>query len=121
MTLSWSHVTLQETHRLESVYILFGGDDALLEFFFNHKAAEPRLPAKQLLLAARELDSEQTQLIRAALDIWSGGGRATVADILKNLSDDHLTNFIKALCHLREIREPVLHGLIDIENPSFHV
>jgi hypothetical protein len=121
MPLAWSYVTLQQQHRLESVYILFGGDDELLEYFFNDRVAEPRLPAKDLLRGARKLGSEHSQLIRAALDIWNGGGRATVADMLKNLSDEHLTNFIKALCHLREIREPVLHGLIDIENPSFHV
>ena len=121
MSLSWSCVTLAETHRLEAIYILFGGDDSLLDFFFHHTEPRLRLPSVDLLKAATKLDAEEYFLVRAGAEIWNGEISSTIGGLVKRLDDDRLTNFIKAIVHLREIREPVLHGLIDIENPSFHI
>jgi hypothetical protein len=121
MSLSWSHATLAETRRLEAIYILFGGDDSLLDFFFHHTEPGLRLPTAALLKAAARLDAEEFQLVSVGVGIWSGTGGARVGDVVRQLDDDRLTNFIKSISHLREIRESVLHGLIDIESPSFHI
>lgn len=39
-----------------------------------------------------------------------------LADALETWDEENLTRFIRAVCHLAEIRNPVMHALIDDEN-----
>jgi len=121
MSLSWPGTSLSEAHLLKSIYILLGGDDRLLEFLFHRWEPKLRVGEDRLLKEAQALSSGERILIQAAVDLWSGNGGVRLGQLIDILDDGNMTNFIKSLCHLREIREPVLHGLIDIESPSFHI
>lgn len=116
---SWDTVSLGESHRLESIAILFNTDTLLMKFIFDFEKPRLRLNAEELLLQAKVLSSGEQLLVAAAIDIWCENGNFNFASALSALDDTNMSRLVRAICHLREIREETMHGLIDDQNGGF--
>ena len=116
LTFGWSSSSLSDSHRLIAIYRLLGGDDQLLKFLFDLRSPKLRLPPDALLAEAAGLSHDERLLVQAGIDLWCGQGRLNFADALETWDEENTTRFIRAVCHLAEVRTPVLHALIDDEN-----
>jgi hypothetical protein len=114
---SWEVVSLQDSRRLEAISLLFGGDERLLRFLFNFRRPELRKSRSALRLEASHFSAGERVLIEIAMDLWGRGGR--FSPIFDDLDATNLANLVRAVCHLREIRNEVMHALIDDENGGF--
>jgi hypothetical protein len=114
--LCWTTSSLAEAHKLEVVCRLLDACDHLLEFVFDPDLPRLRKSANDLNEAMTHLNHGEQLSVAAALDIWCGTGYFKLGKALREWTNDELTHFIQALCHLREIRNPVMHALIDDEN-----
>jgi hypothetical protein len=54
---SWEVMSFQDSRKLETISLLFGGDERLLRFFFNLSRPELRKPRSELLLDAKRLST----------------------------------------------------------------
>jgi hypothetical protein len=115
-TFGWSSSSLVDSHRLIAIYQLLGGDDRLLKFIFDLRSPKLRLPPEALFAEAAGLSHGERLLVQAGIDLWCGQGRLNFAEALETWDEENTTRFIRAVCHLAEVRTPVLHALIDDEN-----
>ena len=115
-TFGWPHSSLADSHRLIAIYRLLGGDDRLLKFIFDLRSPKLRLPPDALLAEAAGLSHGERLLVQAGVDLWCGQGRLNFAEALETWDEENTTRFIRAVCHLAEVRTSVLHALIDDEN-----
>jgi hypothetical protein len=116
---SWHTVSLSESHRLQTIAILLGTDRRLMKFLFDFKNPRLRLPTEELLKSSQCFSRGEQLLIAAAIDIWSEAGVFSFASALNHFDDTNMSRLVRAICHLREIREEVMHGLIDDQNGGF--
>ena len=116
---SWSTVTSAESHRLQAIDLLLGHDERLLRFIFNLKKPELRRDPGKLMVDALSLSHSEALLVRLAMDFWNGGGCTLFDEVLSTLDPRSLIRFVRALCHLKELRYGVMHALIDDENGGF--
>lgn len=116
VSFGWASSSLADSHRLIAVYRLLGGNDRLLKFIFDLRSPKLRLPPDTLLAEAAGLSHGEQLLVQAGIDLWCGQGRFNLADALETWDEEITTRFIRAVCHLAEVRNPVMHALIDDEN-----
>lgn len=116
MTFGWQYSSLSDSHRLVAIYRLLDGDEKLLQFLFDLREPKLRLSADCLLSEAECLSHGEKLLILAGIDLWCGEGHLDLGDALSTWDDKNFTHFIQAICHLKEIRNSVMHTLIDDEN-----
>lgn len=116
---AWEQASLVECRRLEAIDLLFRHDERLLRFLFDFSHPRLRVPSGALLREAKSLPKADEVLVSAAIDIWNGEGSTGFNRLLAALNDDELCSFVRALCHLKDIRNAVMHGLIDDENGGF--
>lgn len=116
---SWSAMSLQDSVKLQAISLLCGGDERLIRFIFNLKKPELRRDPGKLMVDALSLSQSEALLVRLAMDFWNGGGCTLFDEVLSTLDARSLIRFIRALCHLKELRYGVMHGLIDDENGGF--
>ncbi len=116
---SWDCITFQQSHLLETISLLTEADSELLRFIFNLRIPALRKPAKALLQEAAKLGSANQLVVQAAIDLWSGEGNTSFSNVLATWDSNQWVQFIRAICHLKEIREEVMHGLIDDQNGGF--
>lgn len=116
---AWHTVNLSESHRLQAIAILLGTDTRLMKFLFDLKSPKLRLPSADLIKHARCFSQGEQLLITAAIDIWNEDGGFNFAAALNGLDNTNVSRLVRAICHLREIREEVMHGLIDDQNGGF--
>lgn len=118
-TFSWFEASLSDRHRLEAIYLLMGGDDRLLHFVFDLDHPRLRLPANELLKQTQGWSRGEIFLVQAAIEFWTGSSCLRLGEAISRWDEINITRFIRALCHLCEIRNSVMHGLIDDENGGF--
>ena len=116
---SWDTVSLCESHRLEAIALLLNTESRLMKFLFDFSKPRLRCPVDELLQQARSLSHGEQLLVAAAVDIWCKQGKLDFAAALNVLDDTNMSQLIRSVCHLREIREEVMHGLIDDQNGGF--
>lgn len=116
---SWESVSISESHRLESIALLLNTDARLMKFLFDFSKPRLRLPVDELMQQTQGLSRGEQLLVQAAVDIWCGEGNFKFAAALNTLDDTNISRLIRSICHLREIREEVMHGLIDDQNGGF--
>jgi hypothetical protein len=116
LTFGWTCASLADSHRLIAIYRLLDGDDRLLKFIFDLRTPKLRLPPDALIAEAAGLSHGERLLVQAGIDLWCGQGRLNLAEALENWDEENTTRFIRAVCHLAEVRTSVLHALIDDEN-----
>ena len=116
---SWDCVSFPDSRRLETISLLIRANEPLLRFIFDLKRPRLRDDAKILLKEAQKLSSGERLLIQAAIDFWRGEGNTRLSDILRDWDTSNLVSFVRAICHLKSIREEVMHGLIDDEHGGF--
>jgi hypothetical protein len=114
---SWEVMSVQDSKRLEVISLLFDGDETLLRFLFNLRRPELRKTRSELLLEAQRLGTGERILIEIAMDTWDREGR--FSDVFNKLDGENLVRLVRAICHLKEIRNEVMHALIDDENGGF--
>ncbi|MFN8792318.1 MAG: hypothetical protein ACK5Y2_12765 [Bdellovibrionales bacterium] len=90
-----------------------------MKFLFDLKNPRLRLSSEELLQQSRVFSRGEQLLVAAAIDICSENGRFNFAEALNHLDDTNVSRLVRAICHLREIREEVMHGLIDDQNGGF--
>lgn len=115
-TFAWETVSLSQAHLLTCIYKLVGGDEKLLRFIFDLRKPKLRLASEDLLLEARAFSHGEQLLIQAGIDLWCGQGNLKLIEALETWDEANLTKFVQAICHFSEIRNPVMHALIDDEN-----
>ena len=98
-----SHNNLADAHIIQSISVLFGHDERLIEFFFHHKYPGPRLSSRELLNEAQDLRSCEWILMKVSLDFWDGSGGTTFNELIRILDEEQLTAVIRAILHFREI------------------
>ncbi len=99
---------LAEAHLIESIHVLLGHDERLLEFFFHHKHRVPRLPSKELKMEAQLLGPTDWIRVKAALDFWDGSGGTTLSELLRILSEKDLLQVIRGILHFQEIAQDLI-------------
>jgi hypothetical protein len=106
----WADASPEEIRLTTSIGLLFGFDSALKEFVFDPRS--PRLRHRPGILRdeAWRFDTAQQCKVKAALDIWSGAGHLRLFEMLEEWDQQGWTDFIKAICLLKEINP------IDIED-----
>lgn len=114
-------MSLQDSRKLETISLLLNHDEKLLEFLFNFGRPALRQEPKVLIEESITLSPSNRIKILSAIDIWKDydSGGTTLSEILKSMDPSGLVNLVRALCHLREIRNEVMHALIDDENGGF--
>ena len=116
---SWHTVSLSESHRLQAIAILLDTNTRLMKFLFDLKNPRLRLPVDKLLAESKILSRGEQLLISAAIDIWCESGGFNFAAAINHLDDTNMSRLVRAICHLREVREEVMRGLIDDQNGGF--
>ncbi len=116
---AWSETNLADSRRLETIALIFKHDERLLSRLFDFQSPRLRAPAAQLIANNADLNPSELLLIRCAIDIWNGEGHANLSEILRHWDGEVLVRLVRALCHLKEIRNEVMHALIDDENGGF--
>jgi hypothetical protein len=111
--LHWECVSLHDTHRLETIEVLLGGERRLVEFLFKREIPELRRSPRKLLTEACSLSSGETISIKAAIDFWNGRGNARLSEMLSTWDEATWNQFIRAVCHWAHNHDEILHGLID--------
>jgi len=116
---SWSSFNLQDSNRLQAVSLLVSHNPRWLHFLFDYQSPQLRVSANDLLVEAEEFSFGEECLIRAAITLWGAKGDFDLSAALLTWNEEHLVGFVRAICHLNEIRNPVMHALIDDENGGF--
>lgn len=96
-------VNLKESQLISSIQTLFGSDERLIYFFFNHKNPELRVPGRELLREARCLSRGEYLLVQTAIDFWNGEGHTKISDLIENLDDENFLAVIRGLLQIRGI------------------
>ena len=75
-----------------------------------------RLQPERLLFEAAALSHGERLLVQAGIDLWCSQGALNLGEALECWDTNRLVSFTRAICHIAEIRTPVMHALIDDEN-----
>ena len=87
---------------------LFAFDQRLTDFLFEPLALPCLRERPEVLLDdSWELKPEQQILVRAGLDIWSGGGQVFLSELLNGLSEQNLSRLIIAMVEYRGLERPI--------------
>lgn len=89
--------------KISCIHTLLNSEEFMLQFLLHHKHYGLRLPARKLLIEAKDLNKEDRLLTRIAIDIWNGKGSVWLTEVLDDMDDENFIRFIKALLQYREI------------------
>lgn len=94
-----------QRHLRSCIAVLFGHDEDLLRFFFSHKEPVLRLSAKAMLREAGEglLSTQDTLLVRVALEYWNRQGYARLGDMLSEWDSKCWLRFVHSILMLEEL------------------
>jgi len=101
MRINWKNANKQEQLLLESITILTGGRNDLLEFLFDISTPRLRKRAGILRDDSWQFGPEEILLIQAALDFWSGSGHLAFWECLEIWNDNHWNDFVGAIQKLK--------------------
>ncbi len=80
-----------------AISLLLSNDNKLLGLLFHENHEGLRAEPEEIIEFARGYSTGQQLLVRIALDIWSGGGKANLWDILTTLDLVRFEAFMLAL------------------------
>ena len=94
--------------------VVLGHDETLLYFVFHHQRLELRASSAELLEEARaHLVTEDFVLVQGAISLWVGTGHLMLSEILEELDDERLLNFVRGILKYREIGDERRHDLLE--------
>ncbi len=82
---------------------IFNNETQWMEFLFSHKAPELRLPPEDLIGEAACFSRGEQIKIRVALDLWTGLGNASIADVVEGLDYNSFLCVVRSILILREV------------------
>ncbi|MBK7845737.1 MAG: hypothetical protein IPJ71_19040 [Bdellovibrionales bacterium] len=97
----WQSATDSNRFIYEVIGVIFCNHPNLLEFFFEGRCPRIRFQAMEVHRHAACFPSDEKQLIRVSLDVWSGSGNAKVWQLLETVDSGNLGNVLEALGKLR--------------------
>ncbi len=97
----WQSATDPDRFTHEVIAVNFHNHPNLLGFFFEDRRQRIRFQAMEMSKHAACFSSGEKQLIRVALDVWSGSGNSKVWQFLETLDSGNLGNVLEALGKLR--------------------
>lgn len=83
--------------RHRALSLLLANDPALLDFVLDPTRRRLRQSPRRLRRDARNFPSGERILVRIALDLWNGSGRARLADVVRRLDPVRLEGFLLAV------------------------
>jgi hypothetical protein len=110
MNFAWTTSDRHEARSFRIISILFGGDQRLLEYFFDAKEPKIRRRAGILIDDAWNLSHGEQLLVKAALDIWSGSGHLQLWEIVETWDDPNWLNFLTAMAELKGLKASIQPG-----------
>lgn len=101
----WKKVAsdLEQSLLSSAIGLIFDFDEHWLNFFFSHKRVELRAPPHELIQEAGCFSHGEQIKIRAALDLWTGQGHVSIAELVEVLDFENLLRVILAILAVREI------------------
>jgi len=97
MFISWINKSPIESRLYWSIFTLFLNHPALLGFLFDSKRASLRKEPDELLKEAIKFSSGEYILVRVAIDLWCGMGKANILEIFETLDPQNCQNFLRSL------------------------
>ena len=101
---TWRQARSQDLHIYAAIAVIFRNHPTLLEFFFETETPRIRFRGIEMRRRAAGMSSGEQQLLRVALDVWSGSGNAKVWQLIETLDDSNFANVLEALAFLRSGR-----------------
>lgn len=104
----WIDASDEEIRLSSAIALLTRNDEALGAYLFDQ--SRPRLRERAGILRddSWKFEREDQLRIRAALDLWSGGGHLFLFEIIEDWGQDDWRAFLKAICLLKGIRPETL-------------
>lgn len=96
-------LSLGKIVKMQAVHYIFGGDEELLQFFFNHKGHNLKYSPKEMLRLAEEYSFNDSILIKVALSLMLSSDFVSFKEIMMIDDDQYFINILNGLLHMREI------------------
>jgi hypothetical protein len=105
---SWLNASEDDFKTFESISAVFLNHQYLLDHFFEEKSPRIRLHSEKMIKIAQEqFTDEEVVLIKVALDIWSGSGKAYIWEVIEVLDKHDFINVLNGLVIAKKNRSIV--------------
>ena len=102
----WS--SSSDTQVFNSIRMLLKDAPYLLDYLFHPYRAKLNAAPKVIIKDAASFSHGEQLLIKAAIDLWSYDGKASLGEVITSLDYNNMLNLLNALCYARDINEDLI-------------
>lgn len=103
MNIDWKDSSNDEKRLFDAISVLLGSNPNLLQFLFDPIRSKIRKRPGLLRDDSWPFSHGEQLLIRASLDIWSGGGHLQFWEMLETWDSLTWINFFRAIAKLKDL------------------